>query len=119
MDSQTLRVLGKAILLGALQSSIGSVELSSTYSVNNFSKDQATLQRAADSLTAYIVIGSLWTLGCMAILGAQYSAKGAFFAFAINGVMMLWLVCRYIRTFQQVTQRENLQMPTLFASSAF
>jgi hypothetical protein len=119
MSAKTIKVLGKAILLGALQSSIGSVELSSTYSINNFSKDQATLQRGADSLSAYIVIGTLWTIGCMAILGAQYSWEGALFAFGINAAMMLWLICRYIRTFQQVVEREKLQMPTLFSAGAF
>ena len=50
-------IMGKAILFASMQFAIGSVEMSSKFSVKNFSKDQVTLQHAADALSDYIFIG--------------------------------------------------------------
>ena len=58
-----IAIIGSAILFSSLQFSVASVEMSSKYSVKNFSKDQTTLQHAADSLSDYIYIGTLWTIG--------------------------------------------------------
>jgi hypothetical protein len=44
-------MFGEAILLASMQFAIGSVEMSSKFSVKNFSKDQETLQNAADALS--------------------------------------------------------------------
>ena len=41
------KTIGEAILFASIQFSIGSVEMSSKFSVMNFSKDQETLQNAA------------------------------------------------------------------------
>ena len=43
------KLIGKSILFASMQFAIGSVEMSSKFSVKNFSKDQDTLQNAADS----------------------------------------------------------------------
>ena len=40
------KAIGEAILFASIQFSIGSVEMSSKFSVMNFSKDQETLQKA-------------------------------------------------------------------------
>ena len=50
--NNVFKLMGKAILLASIQASIGSVEMSSKFSVINFSKDQRTLQAAADALAA-------------------------------------------------------------------
>ena len=44
------KLIGKSILFASMQFAIGSVEMSSKFSVKNFSKDQDTLQNAADAL---------------------------------------------------------------------
>ena len=46
-----------------MQFSIGSVEMSSKFSVKNFSKDQHTLQNAAGALSDYMKIGLMWSFG--------------------------------------------------------
>ena len=58
-----MKMIGEAILLASIQFSIGSVEMSSKFSVKNFSKDQETLQNAADALSDYLKIGIFWTIG--------------------------------------------------------
>lgn len=43
-------MIGFAVMLASIQFSVGSVEMSSKFSVASFCKDQTTLQRAADAL---------------------------------------------------------------------
>jgi len=61
--NKTFKIIGEALLYASIVSSIGSVEMSSKFSVMNFSKDQETLQNAADALSDYLRIGLLWTFG--------------------------------------------------------
>jgi hypothetical protein len=72
------KLMGNAILLASIQASIGSVEMSSKYSVINFSKDQTTLQGAADALTGYLFIGTIWMVGSLLINYGQYGWAGFF-----------------------------------------
>ena len=74
-ESVTL-TLSEAILFGSIQFSIGSVEMSSKFSVMNFSKDQETLQNAAYALTDYLKIALLWTIGCSFILYSNFGYIG-------------------------------------------
>ena len=60
-NHEYFEMLGEAILLASMQFAIGSVEMSSKFSVKNFSKDQDTLQNAADALSDYMKIGLMWT----------------------------------------------------------
>lgn len=53
-SNSLIAVIGTAILFSSLQFSVASVEMSSKYSVKNFSKDQKTLQHAADALSGAI-----------------------------------------------------------------
>ena len=73
-------ILGKAILMASMQFAIGSVEMSSKFSVKNFSKDQRTLDNAIKALKDYMIIGSLWMLGTSMIFKAwilyQVGPKG-------------------------------------------
>ena len=52
----TLEMLGEAILFASIQFSIGSVEMSSKFSVKNFCSDQDTLQNAADAAIRGVVV---------------------------------------------------------------
>ena len=55
-------ITGKAILFASMQFAIGSVEMSSKFSVKNFSNDQATLQNAADALSDYLKISIVYSI---------------------------------------------------------
>ena len=55
-----------------MQFAIGSVEMSSKFSVRNFSKDQETLQNAADALADYLRIGIMWTIGVTVLFYAKH-----------------------------------------------
>jgi len=113
-SSDMTKMIGKAILLASIQASIGSVEMSSKFSVINFSKDQETLQAAANALTGYIFIGTLWTVGAILISSAQYGKYGFITALIANLVMMGWIYWSYIYAFQCAVRKYNLQFPTLF-----
>lgn len=107
------KVLGKAILFASMQFSIGSVEMSSKFSVMNFAKDQETLQRAANSLTHYMIIGLLWTAGTSSMLYASYGTRGLIINLIANGGIMLWIYMSYIVAFRYAARQNNLKPPRM------
>lgn len=108
------KMVAKAIFYASIQASIGSVEMSSKFSVMNFSKDQETLQRAADALNSYILIGTVWTLGTMLALYASYDLMGALVGFLANAVMMGWIFASYIHAFKLAAKNYDLEEPVMF-----
>ncbi len=109
-----MKVIGKAILFASMQFAIGSVEMSSKFSVKNFSKDQDTLQNAADALSDYILIGIFWTIGTSLVFYASYGIEGLIANIAANFGILAWIYYSYIAAFEQAVKANNLQMPTLF-----
>jgi len=107
-------IIGKSVLLGSIQASIGSVELSSKFSVVNFSKDQETLQAAANALTSYIVVALFWTIGCILVMYANYGFRGFLTASITNMIMIMWIVAGYMVAFKRASTKYNLQYPKLF-----
>lgn len=97
-----------------MQAAIGSVEMSSKFSVTSFAKDQETLQRATDALTSYIIIGSVWAIGTMMILYAEYGFCGFISALAANLVITGWIVVSYWQSFKIACKKYGLKMPILF-----
>lgn len=112
-----ITILGKAILFASMQFAIGSVEMSSKFSVKNFSKDQTTLQHAADALSDYIFIGVVWTLGTCLMFYGSYGMKGALINFIANFIIMAWIIQSYRRSFEYACASGNLEAPTLFRTS--
>lgn len=108
------KILGNAILLASIQASIGSVEMSSKFSVVNFSKDPETLQAASNALTGYIIIAIVWMFGAVLISYGQYGWVGGLTAFIANMVMILWIVLSYCASFKNACERYNLNYPKLF-----
>ena len=94
-----LKMLGEAILYSSIQFSIGSVEMSSKFSVKNFSTDQATLQNAADALMDYIKVSFIWTLGVTLLLYSKYGIAGALSSLIANAVVVLWIYFSYMIAF--------------------
>lgn len=108
------KVVGKSILLAGFLVSLGSVEMSSRFSVMNFSKDSDTLQRAADALSAFIVIGTLWSIGSTAVLYASYNWVGFWSGIISNGMILAWIYFSYMEAFRKASVRYNLEMPQMF-----
>jgi hypothetical protein len=106
-------LLGEAILLASMQFSIGSVEMSSKFSVKNFSKDQETLQNAADALSDYLRIGILWTIGLGILFYAKHSVEGLAMILITNILIMSWIYCSYMACFDVARKTYNLQKPTV------
>lgn len=110
----TVAIMGKAILFASMQFAIGSVEMSSKFSVKNFSKDQITLQHAADALSDYIVIGVFWTLGTCMMFWGSYGMKGAIINLLANSLIMAWIIASYKSSFQYACSTGGLLMPRMF-----
>lgn len=109
------KMLGNSILLASIQASIGSVEMSSKFSVVNFSTDQETLQAAADALTGYLIIALVWTIGSAMISFGQYSYAGLVTSIVANMVLVGWIYFSYLQAFKVVVQRRpQLHFPKLF-----
>jgi len=109
-----MKVVGKAILFASMQFAIGSVEMSSKFSVKNFSKDQDTLQNAADALSDYMIIGLFWTVGTCMVFGASYGKVGLISNISANLAILLWIYFSYINAFKAAAVNNNLEMPKMF-----
>jgi len=112
------RLMGNAILLASIQASIGSVEMSSKFSVVNFSKDQRTLQAAADALTGYLIIGIIWMIGAILINFGQYGVPGLIASLIANLVIIGWIVGSYLVAFQTAVRQYGLKYPKLLRYSS-
>lgn len=112
-DADIFKILGKSILLASMQFAIGSVEMSSKFSVRNFSKDQDTLQNAADALSDYIIIGILWTMGTSFLLYSSYGLKGLFYNVVANILIILWILLSYLSAFRYACKKYDLKMPKI------
>jgi hypothetical protein len=110
------KLIGKSILFASMQFAIGSVEMSSKFSVKNFSKDQDTLQNAADALSDYLIIGMLWAIGTSLIFYANYKWNGVIINTFINLSIMYWIYWSYIKSFNSACDKYNLDKPIMFKS---
>ena len=108
------KALGEAILFASIQFSIGSVEMSSKFSVMNFSKDQETLQNAAYALTDYLKIAVLWCVGTSLIMFSNYSYVGLATNIFINGIIVGWIIYSYHICFLKAAEKYKLEYPTIF-----
>ena len=116
----TLEMLGEAILFASIQFSIGSVEMSSKFSVKNFCSDQDTLQNAADALSDYLKISIIWTIGVILLLYSKYKLVGAIAAIISNLTVILWIYFSYMSAFKSAVRKtKSLKMPSIniFSSS--
>lgn len=112
--SNIYKIVGKAILLASMQFAIGSVEMSSKFSVINFSKDQQILQRAADALREYMIIGLVWTLGVVLIMYSNYGKIGLIAGVVSNVVILAWIYLSYMHSFKRAAKINKLDPPKIF-----
>ena len=112
-SSFNMKMLGEAILHSSIQFAIGSVEMSSKFSVKNFSKDQETLQNVADALSDYMKIGIMWTIGVTMLLHCNYGVAGTITGILSNALIMIWIYVSYDRAFKAAAEKYKLTMPTI------
>lgn len=112
--SEWPRILGNAIFYSSIQAAIGSVEMSSKFSVINFAKDQETLQNAADALRNYLYIAALWTLATVLVLYSQYGMRGVVAGSLANLGYVGWIYFSYIHAFKMAAEKYDLKEPTVF-----
>lgn len=108
------KAIGEAIIFGSIQFSIGSVEMSSKFSVMNFSKDQETLQNAAYALTDYLKIALIWTIGTSLIMYSNYSKLGLYTNILVNAIIVGWITYSYHICFQKAAEKNKLKYPTFY-----
>jgi len=109
--SKYYEILGEAILLASMQFAIGSVEMSSKFSVKNFAKDQETLQNAVDALSDYLLIAIMWTIGLSILFYARYDFAGVIMSVIANFLIIIWIYVSYINSFKIAAKAHNLKIP--------
>jgi hypothetical protein len=107
------KIIGQAIFYSSIQAAIGSVEMSSRFSVINFSKDQETLQNAADSLMSYMYVALAWAIATILVLYSEYGPIGAIMGILANSIYICWIYFSYIKAFKKAATKYGLQEPTL------
>jgi hypothetical protein len=110
-NKEYYEVFGEAILLASMQFAIGSVEMSSKFSVKNFAKDQETLQNAVDALSDYLKIAIMWTFGLSILFYARYDVIGIVMSVLTNAVIVFWIYYSYINAFKIAAKENNLRVP--------
>jgi hypothetical protein len=110
-NKEYYEVFGEAILLASMQFAIGSVEMSSKFSVKNFAKDQETLQNAVDALSDYLKIAIMWTFGLSILFYARYDVIGVVMSILTNAVIVCWIYYSYINAFKIAARENNLTVP--------
>jgi hypothetical protein len=108
------KILGQAIFYASIQAAIGSVEMSSRFSVMNFSKDQETLQNAADALRSYIYIAFTWALATILVMYSQFGISGAIAGLIANIMYVGWIYFSYLRAFNVAANKYGLNPPKVF-----
>jgi glucose uptake protein GlcU len=114
--NKTFKIIGEALLYASIVSSIGSVEMSSKFSVMNFSQDQKTLQRASDALSSFLIVALFWSIGNIFILYSKYDIQGLIWGLILNSVSILWIILSYIHAFKVAAKENGLEKPKLFVN---
>lgn len=108
------KMFGQAIFYASIQAAIGSVEMSSRFSVMNFSKDQVTLQNAADALRSYLYVAFIWTLATVLVMYSQYGWMGVAVGTLSNLGYVAWIYFSYCNAFAKAAKKHNLKEPTIW-----
>jgi hypothetical protein len=107
-DKSIIKLIGESILFASIQFSIGSVELSSKFSVKNFAKDDETLNNAIAALHDYVIIASVWTVGVCMLLYSSNGYLGIVFGLLSNFIIISWIYFSYIYAFKAAAEKYDL-----------
>jgi hypothetical protein len=112
-SNEGLALLGECMLLSSMNFSIGSVEMSSKFSVKNFSKDQQTLNNASEALYQFLKIAAIWSISLAILFYAKHGIYGFILTLIANFVIVYWIYDSYIDAFEHARKMYNLEMPTM------
>jgi uncharacterized membrane protein (GlpM family) len=107
-------MIGQALFLASLQASIGSVEMSSKFSVKNFSKDQETLTNAIYALRGYLIVAAVWCIATMLVLYSSHGLTGALWALGANAIFVGWIYLSYMYAFKDAANKHGLNNHGVF-----
>lgn len=110
-SNPNLELAGQAILLSSIGFSIASVEMSSKFSVKNFSKDQRTMQAASTALDTYNTVGVLWAIGVTLMLWGSYGKPGLVWGVITNVAVLVWINASYLHAFSQACRQNRVKFP--------
>ena len=108
------KILGQAIFYSSIQAAIGSVEMSSKFSVINFSTSQPVLDNAHSALNGYMLVGGIWALGTCLVLYSQYGMRGVIAGLICNLMYIMWIWISYHQAFRTAAKKYGLKQPPLF-----
>jgi hypothetical protein len=108
-------VIGKSLLFAGIQFSLGSVEMSSKFSVKNFSKDQETLDNAIKALRDYNLVALIWMLGTCLVFYSNYQLLGLLSSLITNLVFVLWINLTYYSAFNEAAKKYGLKVHSMLA----
>lgn len=91
--------------------SIASVEMSSKYSVCNFSKNQKIMQAASTALDTYNFVGLLWAVGVTLMLWGSYGRPGLAWGVITNLAVLVWINASYIQAFKRAAKQNGVKVP--------
>ena len=110
-SSPNLKLAGEAILLSSIGFSIASVEMSSKFSVKNFSVNQKTLAAASTALDVYNLVGVLWSIGVTLMLWGSYGMPGLVWGVITNVAVLAWINASYLHAFKQAAEQNQVKFP--------
>ena len=114
MDKKkVVKMIAEALLYSSINVSLGSVEMSSKFSVRSFAKDQETLQSACNALADYLIISAVWTIGVAMLLYVKYGFWGIVTGIVSNLLIMFWIYWSYNQAFKTAVNKYSLEMPKL------
>ena len=114
-QKELIKIISKSLFFSSIVWSLGSVELSSKFSVINFAKDQATLDRARDALESFIVVASVWMAATVLSLYASHGWCGAFWALFFSSIITGSIILSYFKSFEQDAKEHNLTYPETYS----
>jgi len=117
--SVSCELLSSALFLSSVQFSIGSVLLSSTYSVRNFSKDQDTLNNGCGALKEYETVAFIWMIIVALFLVYSHGLKGLIIGLIFNILVIGWIHWRYCIAFKDACKKHNLRHPNVWFGSKY
>lgn len=85
--------------------------MSSSFSILNFAKDQATMDAAKEALNDFMWWGLLWNLGSTLVLGSEHGLKGSLAAVGANTAVLGGIWLKYNAAFEEARVRHGLPEP--------
>jgi hypothetical protein len=107
-------MFGESIFYASIQFAVGSVEMSSKFSVVNFCKDQEILDNAVEALRNYMMIALGWSCATALVLYSKYGWRGIVSGIVFNAGIVAWIYFSYIQSFNRAAEKYNLVVPSVF-----